>query len=79
MLIGEYIEEELASRSWSIADLAEKMSGDKTQNELKLDLIVCLSDKQLLLDDETAKNISTALGVHPNFIGNLNKKLNEAL
>lgn len=79
MKIGEYIQQELISRGWSIDDLAAKMPGNRTSNGLMLVMMMTLSDDSLDLDDATAKEISVALGVHPDFIGDLYKQLNGGL
>ena len=70
---GEFIQEELDTRGWTIADLAQRMGGDYGVNYLTVELIIeCQpGDKNLLMGRETAEGLARAFGTSVEYWENL--------
>lgn len=69
--VGEYIQEELSERDWSLEELALKMGGDYGKNLLCIKLIIAVQDKNLRLDNETVNELSRVFEVSPEVFTNL--------
>lgn len=74
---GEYIAEELAARGWSTSDLADRMGGDPTIDQLTVDMLIAVSDKKMILDEQTAIGLARAFGVSTQFFINLDRAWRE--
>lgn len=73
-----FIDEELSARGWTRRDLAERMRGDASMNELALEFYA-LQETNLVLALEDAKSIAVAFGTNPDFFINLEKSWREAV
>jgi len=64
---GEYLEEELQARGWSVEELAERMGGERDYavNLLSAMMLIAVHDTHLILDRETAEGFARALGTSP--------------
>lgn len=70
-----FILEELEARCGTLPDLAERMGGDATVNQLALELYLTIgpTDKNILLGQEMAKQLETAFGTSAQFWLNLHE------
>ena len=64
-----FIQYELAARGWTRSDLAVRMGGDAKLNRLTIDMYfdVGPNEPNLLLGEETARQLSRAFGVSAAF------------
>lgn len=71
--LGDYIEEELAARGWSVEELAHRMGGGRDYgiNLLCAQMTIAVHDANLLLDRETAEGFARAFDVSPEMFINL--------
>ena len=74
---GEFIQDELDARGWNTADLARRMGGDLGLNQLTVDMLIAVRDKNLMLGKETAQGLSRAFGVSAEFFLNLDRSWRE--
>ena len=77
---GEFIKEELAARSWTTADLAQRMGGDPAVDQLAVELTIeCgAEEKDLLMGREMAEGLSRAFGQSVQFWENLDRAWRDA-
>jgi plasmid maintenance system antidote protein VapI len=71
--VGDYINDELVARNWTIGDLARRMSGDTEQNILSVELLLAVNDPNLYLGLEMADQLARVFDVSPDFLLNLDK------
>jgi len=71
---GEYIADELKARGWTTADLARRMGGDNPgMDQLAIDLLIAVHDKNLILDEQTAFGLGRAFGTSARLWINLDR------
>jgi plasmid maintenance system antidote protein VapI len=63
--VGEYIQDALDARDWTVDDLASRMSGDFAVNKLTIELHLGILDKNCYMSKETSRQIGYAFGVSP--------------
>ena len=71
--VGKFIQDELDARGWSRLRLAHRMSGARDTNLATIDLLIFAPTPGLLLGEETAQDLSQALGSSPQFWLNLDE------
>lgn len=59
---GEFIQDELDARGWSVGELAARMGGSPKLNELTIEILIHAPSPDILLDDATASQLSHAFG-----------------
>lgn len=72
---SEFICEELSERGWTTEDIAKRMNTSREfwRDLLIVDLLLCVHDDKLILDDETCGGLARAFGVSPQFFRNLDE------
>lgn len=75
--LGEYLQEELAARGWTPADVADRIGGTEKERDiwcLTVDLLIHCSDMEgLELGQETAEALGRAFDVSPDYWLNLHR------
>ena len=73
--LSEFLCEEILARGWTTEDVAVRMntSRDSVRDLLMIDLLICVHDDKLLLDDETCDGLGRAFGVSSQFFRNLDE------
>lgn len=71
--VGVHLQEELAARGWTAADLVRRMPGNPEINELAVDLALYLEDPDVLLGETIARQLAAALGTSPEYWLNLDQ------
>ena len=71
--IAEYLCEEILARGWTTADVGRRMKTSRSAEVdiLIVDMLLCVHEDGLLLDDETCDGLGRAFGVNPTFFRNL--------
>ncbi len=75
---GEFIQEEIEARGWTIRELAERMGGNVDENHCCLELLIYAPMKNMILDDETAAQIGAAFGTSAKLWINLDRSWRSA-
>ncbi len=65
-ILGQVIAEELVARGWDSRQLSLRMGPDRL-NEAVVGLLLSVNDEDLLLDDDTARQLGQAFGVSARF------------
>lgn len=78
---SELIQEELDERGWTRDDLALRMGGATSLNRLTLDMYfdVGPNEPNLLLGEETSRQLAKAFGVSPKFFLDLHSAWRDSL
>ena len=71
---GVFVAEELEARGWTPRDLALRMGGDPAIDQLTVDMLIHVPDKNMLLDQETANGLGRAFGTSPDLWLNLDRQ-----
>lgn len=75
--VGEFLQDELDARGWSKEDLLNRMPGNRSENDLWIDLVLSAKDmdldirQSLRLGDPSA--LAHALGVSNEFLTNIDE------
>ena len=69
--LAEYLCDEMDARGWGTADVAVRMPGDAAMNQMKVDLVLTVVDRGLIVDDETFDGLALAFGVSRGFFRHL--------
>ena len=70
---GSYVKEEIDARGWTTADLASRMGGDHAIDQLIVELMIAVGDKNMLLTPETAEGLARAFGLSSEYFINLDR------
>ncbi len=72
---GQFLQEELDARGWTIADLAQRMGGDQAVDHFAVELMIeCQPfDKELLMGRKMAEGLARALGTSVEYWENLDR------
>ena len=69
---GEFVDDELIERGWTVRELAERMGGDPEVNQLALGfLLLTPGEPGLMLGDDMAQGLERAFGPSAQFWLNL--------
>lgn len=72
---GEFLQDELDARGWTVTDLVTKIGGDERQQAVNefaiLLLLICPTDPDLTMGDDLASDLARALGGSPDYWSNL--------
>lgn len=72
--LGEHLSDELMARGWTTEDVAARMGGSHKQiatNLLMIDLLICIQDDNLIIDDGLFDDLSDVFGVSSSYFRNL--------
>lgn len=78
---GEYLQDELDARGWSMRGLAERMGGSPDEiniNHCAIEMLILAEDKRVLLGDDFAQDLANALGTSKEVWLNLDKTWRES-
>lgn len=69
----EYLAEEMQTRGWKTEDVAVRMGTHRgaAMDLFLFDIIMCVPDEKLIIDDEMFTAFGRAFGVDPQFLKNL--------
>ena len=70
---SQFVQDELDARGWTTADLAQRMGGDLGINQLSIELMIAVDDKNFLMARETAEGLARAFGTSVEFWENLDR------
>lgn len=72
--VGEFIEDELKARGWTAGTLAALMGGENPGiDQLCIEMVMAVRDPNMLPGDDLLRRASEAFGVHPDFLGNIDR------
>ena len=77
--VGYYINEEVEARRWTSQDLAERMGGNLDETTLAVDMLIHLPEPKLLLTQDMADRLGSALSVSPDFFINLDRMWRDSI
>ena len=71
--IAEFLCEEILARGWTTADVAQRMKTSRSAaiDMLIIDMLICVHEDGLLMDDETCDGLGRAFGVSSAYWRNL--------
>ena len=73
---GEFIQDQLDARGWTTADLALRMGGnigDIAINQLSVELMIAVKDKNLVMDREAGEGLARGFGTSVEYWENLDR------
>lgn len=73
--LSEYISDELIARGWKTEDAAVRMKTDRgaALDLFVLDVIMCVPDEKLIIDDDVFEGLGRAFDVSADFFRNLHR------
>lgn len=77
--LAEFLADEMTARGWQTEDVAVRMGGDRHvwRNLMCLNLVMCVHNDGLLIDDETFAGLAHAFDVSEEYFRNLDKMWRE--
>ncbi len=69
--LAEFLSDELVARGWTTTDVAIRMGGNVAKNLLAIDLIMCVQEDSLLIDDALFDDLSRVFEVDSAFFRNI--------
>lgn len=69
--IGEFLCDEMEAREWTTADVARRMPGDPSRNQMMVDVIICVRRPGLLIGDDTFAALAQAFDISEQYLRGL--------